>query len=169
MTEINQRMPVYHIAAALIRKDDQILMVRQRAPDGNEWWSTPGGAVENGEMLTDALVREVREETGLEVLDPGRLIYVTQWENIPEHHQAIAFVFEVKEWRGELQSDDPDGLVLQACFLPIDQVIANLQQIKWGILTEPAIAYLRGEAAVGSVWIYRQHSDQTISPITRLP
>ncbi|MDE3091184.1 MAG: NUDIX hydrolase [Chloroflexota bacterium] len=162
-------MKNYHIVAALIRKDDQILTVHQRAPDGNEWWSTPGGVVEYGETLIDALVREVREETGLQVLDPGRLIYITQWENVPENHQAIAFVFEVKQWQGDLQPADPDGLVFEARFLPIDQVIANSQQVKWGILTEPAIAYLRGEAPVGSVWIHRWQSNEDISLIARHP
>jgi 8-oxo-dGTP diphosphatase len=160
---------LYHIVAAIIRRDDKILMVHQRAPDSNAWWSTPGGKIESGETLIDALIREVREETGLEVLEPGRLAYVTQWEDIPENHQAIAFVFEVARWRGELNPADPDALVTEATFLPIDQVVANLQTVKWGILTEPAIAYLRGEAPVGSVWIYRWESDENISLVARCP
>ena len=38
-------------------------------------WSLPGGEVEEGETIHDALVREMREETGLDV-EPGRLLYV---------------------------------------------------------------------------------------------
>ncbi|MBI5653453.1 MAG: NUDIX hydrolase [Chloroflexi bacterium] len=160
---------VYHIVAAIIRRGDEILMVHQRAPDSNAWWSTPGGVVEDGETLIDALAREVREETGLDVLEPGRLVYVTQWEDVPENHQAIAFVFEIQRWQGELKPADPDGLVTEASFLPIDRVIANLQTVKWGILTEPAIAYLRGQAPVGSVWIYRWDENENISLVARVP
>jgi 8-oxo-dGTP diphosphatase len=162
-------MKIYHIAAAMIRQDDQVLMVYQRAPDSNEWWSTPGGVIEEGESIIDALVREVREETGLQVIDPGRLAYITQWENIPENHQAFAFVFEVKAWRGELKPADPDGLIVEAKFLPIEEVVANFKKLNWGILTEPAIAYLRGHAPVGSVWIYCIESNENISLVARCP
>ena len=49
-------------------------MVRQAGPGEEPAWTVPGGRVE-GEFVTDAVVREVREETGVTVLDPGCLAF----------------------------------------------------------------------------------------------
>jgi 8-oxo-dGTP diphosphatase len=55
------------IAAAIIVKDGQVLMVRRRVKEGQLSWQFPAGEVEPGETGAQAAVRETREETGLTV------------------------------------------------------------------------------------------------------
>lgn len=52
---------------AIVIHDDALLMVQRANDPGKGLWSLPGGRVEHGEFLADALRREVQEETGLEV------------------------------------------------------------------------------------------------------
>ena len=55
---------------------EHILLARHRRPDG-DYWVLPGGSVEAGESPAEAAVREVREETGLEIL-VERLLFVEE-------------------------------------------------------------------------------------------
>jgi ADP-ribose pyrophosphatase YjhB (NUDIX family) len=62
--------PVVGVGALIIDRDRIVLVERGREPlEG--WWSLPGGAVETGERLEDAIRREVLEETSLEVETAG--------------------------------------------------------------------------------------------------
>lgn len=51
--------------SAYIAREGEVLLVRRARPP--RVWSLPGGLVELGETLTEAAIREVREETGLEI------------------------------------------------------------------------------------------------------
>lgn len=55
------------ISAAIIVRDDQVLMVRRRVKEGELMWQFPAGAIEAGETAEEAAVRETLEETGLAV------------------------------------------------------------------------------------------------------
>ena len=55
------------VAGVIWNKQGQVLLIRRRNPPRAGHWSLPGGRVERGERLEDALRREIREETGLEV------------------------------------------------------------------------------------------------------
>lgn len=60
----HQRLAAY----AVLRRDDEILLTRISARGHHAGaWTLPGGGVEHGEQVRAALVREMREETGLEV------------------------------------------------------------------------------------------------------
>ncbi|MFP5333405.1 MAG: NUDIX hydrolase [Acidimicrobiia bacterium] len=58
--------PVPGVGVAVI-EDGRILLVRKEHGPWAEHWAVPGGRVELGERMTEAAIREVREETGLEV------------------------------------------------------------------------------------------------------
>jgi 8-oxo-dGTP diphosphatase len=153
------------IVAAIIRQEGRILLVEQQGPsDLLPTWSLPGGVVEAGELLTEALDREVREETGLAIEDLGALAYVTQ--NIEGDQTSVAFVFEVGRWRGKLRIGDPDGLILRAVFLPLAEALRALEGLPWPIMRAPAIAYLTGHAEAGSLWACQARHGMTPTIVT---
>jgi len=51
---------------ALVMKDDKVLLVKRQTEPGKGLWSIPGGLVELGETIIEAVKREVKEETSLD-------------------------------------------------------------------------------------------------------
>jgi len=130
--------PVVSVGAVVWRGDDVLLIRRGRAPFEGQW-SIPGGKVEYGETLEDALVREVREETGVEIALAG---LVGVYQSIePETH--FVMVDYAAGWvSGEPRAADD---ALEACFVPFDEA---LERIAWDT-TRTALrdaARLRGRA-----------------------
>lgn len=65
MTETITEKP--GISAAIITKNDKVLMVRRAIKEGKLSWQFPAGGIEAGEVAEEAAVRETLEETGLTV------------------------------------------------------------------------------------------------------
>lgn len=89
--------------ACIINKNNQILMVYNE--DAGHW-SMPGGKVEAGEYLDQALVREVKEETGYDV-SVGEIISVNERRIINTKEHAIFFTFACQLLGGEVCIQDP--------------------------------------------------------------
>ena len=109
MTELSRHIVVVLV---FIRQDDRILLVRQNY--GHRYWSLPGGVMELGESIDEAAVREVKEETGLDV----RLKRVVGlYSKLGE--EALAVTFEAEIVGGTLQADHE---IRECRFFPLDQL-----------------------------------------------
>jgi 8-oxo-dGTP diphosphatase len=144
--------PGVQVVAALLRRGDHIVLVQEQR-DGQEIWSIPGGGVERGELVTEALIREVREETGLRLVTVGPLAYLvnTTTERYPS---TVVLTFECTDWDGDIAVHDPDGKVIGAVLLPLDEarkVLSSSTATRPEI--EPVLAYLDG--AMTRMWTYR--------------
>lgn len=126
-------------AAILLDAAGRVLLV------GNDWqgfgnvrYTLPGGMVEKGESTIDALVREVKEETGLAITKIEHLAYAVHVEDIKRNDRAVSFAF-LAQYDGLLNPRDPDGFIVEARFVPIEEVgeLVPIPPIR-----EPLIEYL---------------------------
>jgi ADP-ribose pyrophosphatase YjhB (NUDIX family) len=92
--EINIRV------TGIIIENDSLLLLQQNT-ESIRAWSLPGGKVEVKETLEKALVREMQEETGLDII-VGDLLYVC--DNIMENKHVLHITFSCKRIGGVLEA-----------------------------------------------------------------
>lgn len=103
----NDRKRVRVRSCALILEKESLLLVRLNAPTRpNEIWMPPGGEVEPGETIREAVVRETQEETGLQVR-PVRLSLLHEFLSPP--YFAVEYYWLCERISGEVAVGmDPD-------------------------------------------------------------
>ena len=97
---------------AIIVEGNRILLVKRASEPNKGMWSVPGGLVRAGEKLEEALKREVKEETGLEI-EVGDLGFVSEEiirkDDLKYHYVIIDFLAEVKGGELKAGSDAEDA------------------------------------------------------------
>src|SRR5437773_8302952 len=108
--------PQVCVGAIAVENDALLLIKRGRAP-GTGLWSVPGGRVEAGETLAEAVVRELAEETGVEAVCDELVGWV---ERIHEDHHFVILDFRVTvlDDTPPVAGDD----AAEAAWVPLGQV-----------------------------------------------
>ena len=103
-------MPTYPAlgvaAKGIVVRDDGAVLLIRRSPGSSTdpgCWDLPGGKMDYGERLADALAREVREETGLTV-EPGPLLHVSHFTKDPFWVSCVTFL--CPSFEGEVRLSD---------------------------------------------------------------
>lgn len=110
---------------AVVFRGDDALVIRRAKPPFSGKWSIPGGAVEWGERLEDAVIREVREETGVEIRLGGFLgVFEAVPRTAPGEALHVVMIDYWAEWiAGEpVAGDDASA----AEFVPLTEALARV-------------------------------------------
>ena len=84
-------------------EDEKKILLQNRVKKDWQGYALPGGHVEPGESFVDAVIREMKEETGLTVIEP-RLAGVKQFPI--ENGRYVVLLFKATRWFGDLISSD---------------------------------------------------------------
>ncbi len=111
----------YFAANALIERDGKYLMVKEGKEHVKGTYNIPGGGVEHGEDPVEAVKREVKEETGLEVTSMEGLIGVFNSYSSEDNHPVLVHVFscQVEDREPEPQKKEE---ILEAEFKDLKDV-----------------------------------------------
>ncbi|WP_114778987.1 NUDIX domain-containing protein [Botryobacter ruber] len=123
MTTLNPNAAIYAEkvrvrVCGICIQHEKLLLVRHQATIGNSaFWSPPGGGLTYDETIQECLVREFKEETGLDV-QVTRFLFVNEFLQQPLH--AVELFFEVQLTGGTLSTGtDPEAA-------PEEQLIENV-------------------------------------------
>ncbi len=111
---------IHVTVAAIIKRNDQYLLVKERASSGDIVFNQPAGHVELKESLVDAVIREVHEETGLD-FTPTNLIgtYLLSPATNGKTYLRFCFNGTVPEEQ-QPSPNDPD--ILENCWFTLQQL-----------------------------------------------
>lgn len=103
-----KRTEEVELAVLCLVHDDERILVQDRVKDDWKGLVLPGGHIEVGESVVDAVVREIKEETGLTISGP-KLCGIKQFplrEGDYSLGRYLVFLFEARDFEGDLVSSE---------------------------------------------------------------
>lgn len=129
------------VVAAIVEREGRFLFVEERA-EGQLVLNQPAGHLDEGEALTDAVVRETLEETAWHV-EPEALVGVYRWLHPYKSVTYLRFAFVVRALREEPRRALDDGIV-RALWLTPQEIRAERARHRSPMVELCLDDYLRG-------------------------
>jgi 8-oxo-dGTP pyrophosphatase MutT (NUDIX family) len=149
----------YTVASGIIIDRRQLLLVQNQRRNGSLDWSTPGGVVDPGEEVLEALQREVIEETAVVVQGWSQMRYSVDVDFVGRDMSLHAQVFRANGFRGALEVADPDNVVVDGRWVSPEQadglLAASPQWVAEPLRHEVGLLFQAAEPTSPRRWRYR--------------
>ena len=118
-------------SAVLVEKDGKFLLGKRNKENANNLWIIPGGGVRYGETIKDAAVREIKEETNLDI-DIVKLIGYKEIINLPGNYHTIVFFHLAKPKHTNIK---PKEDISEAKFFSIEEIkkLETVESVEWAL------------------------------------
>jgi 8-oxo-dGTP diphosphatase len=103
--KLERKKPSLTVDAIILNEKKEVLLIKRKNEPFKDFWALPGGFVEYGERTEEAVVREVKEETGLDVEIIKLHNVYSDPERDPRGH-TISIVYNCKIIGGNLKGGD---------------------------------------------------------------
>ena len=166
--EIKEIMKTVNVVAAIIVKDDEIFITQRGYGDYKDMWEFPGGKIELGEALENALIREIKEELSV-------TIKVGKWIGTIEHDyptfHLVMHTFLCSITSGELELKEHEAArwitikeMNNVDWLPADKKL--IENMGWRL--ELYIRYMNSEHELkGDLYSYVSDTTKTLELMDR--
>jgi 8-oxo-dGTP pyrophosphatase MutT (NUDIX family) len=122
---IGDRKVIITAARAVVRDDYGRVLFIRRSDNGT--WGLPAGSQELGESILECMIREVKEESGLDVISAKLMALYTNVSIVThfgDPYQVFVAQFLVDEWSGELVTETDE--TIDAKFFDLDDLPENV-------------------------------------------
>lgn len=147
----DKKHPRVRVAAIIIEGDDILLARHER--DDETYWVLPGGGVDFGESIGDALIRELKEEADLDIR-LGHLIMVNDSVPPDKHRHIINLYFTAEIVGGKLKLGK-DPRLAEMKFVPIAQLskLTFYPDVRNELLAAIRNGYPNHATYLGNLWL----------------
>lgn len=138
--------------ATIVPKDDSLLLVRHRKGD-KRYWMLPGGGLDYGETFEACAIREIKEETGLDI-SIERMLYLSE-AICPRGTRHVVNVYLLGKLEGGTLAVPTEDVIDAVQFVPFADLdrITLYPPIAEQLQASHAAGYTAGILNLGSMWV----------------
>ena len=145
-------IPTTRVSVIVVTADKKILLVKHRK-GSRQYWVLPGGRLEYGETFQECAVRELKEETGLDIM-VDRLVFLSE-AIAPDRSRHIVNVYLTARVTGGKMQVGDEPVLAGVDFLPLSELenCTLYPPVARQVISGSASGYGAGITYLGNLWV----------------